>query len=128
MLPLAGRVSRDRSIPMECINLNSLCRYLFDCARQTTNVSYAGRYFPRGVGLKTLRRLTLGTIIAAWVCAAGSSTNSVSPQLHAAGGVPASTDEQQTLVRRYCVTCHNSRLKTGGLALDTLDVADVGTH
>ena len=23
---------------------------------------------------------------------------------------------------RYCVTCHNSRTRTGGLALDTLDV------
>ena len=26
----------------------------------------------------------------------------------------------------YCITCHNQRLKTGGLALDALDVADVG--
>ncbi len=26
----------------------------------------------------------------------------------------------------YCITCHNQRLKTGGLALDGLDVADVG--
>jgi hypothetical protein len=27
---------------------------------------------------------------------------------------------------RYCVTCHNSRTRTGGLALDTVDVARVG--
>ena len=26
----------------------------------------------------------------------------------------------------YCITCHNQRLKTGGLALDTLDVENVG--
>src|SRR6185503_5438688 len=26
---------------------------------------------------------------------------------------------------RYCVTCHNSRTRTGGLALDTLDVTRV---
>ena len=26
---------------------------------------------------------------------------------------------------QYCVTCHNQRLKTGGLALDTLDAANV---
>ena len=25
----------------------------------------------------------------------------------------------------YCVTCHNERLKTGGLALDSVDLADV---
>ncbi len=28
----------------------------------------------------------------------------------------------------YCVTCHNQRLKTGGLALDIFDVAKVGEH
>ena len=33
-----------------------------------------------------------------------------------AGGTP-----HQTTVRRYCVTCHNQRLKTAGLMLDTLD-------
>src|SRR5215470_12360764 len=30
------------------------------------------------------------------------------------------------LVRTYCVTCHNDRLKTGGLALDTTDLAHLG--
>jgi mono/diheme cytochrome c family protein len=29
---------------------------------------------------------------------------------------------------RYCVTCHNDRLKTAGLALDKLDTADVPAH
>src|SRR5438067_3361409 len=29
---------------------------------------------------------------------------------------------------KYCVTCHNSRLKTAGLLLDTLDPARVGDH
>ena len=33
---------------------------------------------------------------------------------------------QQALIDRYCVSCHNERLNTGGLALDTLDIADVG--
>ena len=42
--------------------------------------------------------------------------------------VEASADasSQRALVDRYCVTCHNDRLKTGGLALDTLDLTDVG--
>ena len=31
--------------------------------------------------------------------------------------------EQRAVLDRYCVTCHNSRLKTGGLALDSADVA-----
>ncbi len=33
---------------------------------------------------------------------------------------------QRALLDRYCVTCHNERLNTGGLALDRLDPADVG--
>jgi hypothetical protein len=34
-----------------------------------------------------------------------------------------STDPHRAMVTTYCVTCHNSRLKTGGLALDGLDLA-----
>ena len=29
---------------------------------------------------------------------------------------------------KYCVTCHNARLKTAGLLLDSLDVDHVGDH
>ena len=35
---------------------------------------------------------------------------------------------RKAFLTTYCVTCHNQRLKTGGLALDTLDLADVGKH
>jgi len=30
------------------------------------------------------------------------------------------------VLNKYCVTCHNSRLKTAGLALDSLDLARAG--
>jgi hypothetical protein len=30
------------------------------------------------------------------------------------------------VLKQYCFTCHNDRLKTGGLALDTLDIDKVG--
>jgi len=33
----------------------------------------------------------------------------------------AASTPHQTVVRRYCVSCHNQRLKTAGLMLDTLD-------
>ena len=39
-----------------------------------------------------------------------------------------STPIDRTLLDRYCVTCHNQRLRTGGLALDEVDVAQVATH
>ena len=41
---------------------------------------------------------------------------------------PEAVVPSKTFVDTYCVTCHNQRLKTGGLALDRLDVADVGEH
>jgi hypothetical protein len=37
---------------------------------------------------------------------------------------PATSRE---FLNSYCITCHNQRLKTGGLMLDTLDPANVGT-
>ena len=41
-------------------------------------------------------------------------------------GSPAEASSQRGVVEKYCVTCHNQRLKTGGLTLDTLlDTLDV---
>ena len=42
----------------------------------------------------------------------------------AASVEPAATPER-ALLDRYCVTCHNERLQTAGLELDTADVANV---
>ena len=36
-----------------------------------------------------------------------------------------SAQEPQALLNQYCVTCHNAKLKTGGLALDKLDLQRV---
>ena len=41
------------------------------------------------------------------------------PQTRALGPTP---DPHRALVNTYCVTCHNARLKTGGLALDGLNL------
>ena len=35
---------------------------------------------------------------------------------------------QRALLDRYCVTCHNSRAKTGGLVLENADLSNVGAH
>ncbi len=40
-----------------------------------------------------------------------------------AQGQTSTTDQHSAMVTTYCVTCHNARLKTGGLALDGLDLA-----
>src|SRR5262245_3437764 len=36
--------------------------------------------------------------------------------------------DQAALVDKYCVTCHNDRMKTGGLSLQNLAQADVPAH
>lgn len=35
------------------------------------------------------------------------------------------TDPHRALLDTYCVTCHNARLKTGGIAFDRMDLANV---
>lgn len=41
---------------------------------------------------------------------------------------PPSISSQRALINQYCVPCHNQRAKTGGLALDNVDVLKVGDH
>jgi hypothetical protein len=40
----------------------------------------------------------------------------------------ASTETQRGLLNRYCVTCHNERLKTANLSLQGLDLDDIAGH
>ena len=44
----------------------------------------------------------------------------------AAAGQPAGASPERALLDRYCVSCHNDNLRTAGLALDTMDLANVG--
>jgi mono/diheme cytochrome c family protein len=44
------------------------------------------------------------------------------PSAAAASGISA----HQQLLNRYCISCHNQRMRTGGLALDTRSLSDVG--
>jgi hypothetical protein len=51
------------------------------------------------------------------------------------GGQPTAPEKQgpapqseQTLVKQYCVTCHNARTRTGGLSLEELDPAAAASH
>src|SRR5215467_2198489 len=41
---------------------------------------------------------------------------------------PASTPTDAELLKQYCFSCHNDRLKTGGLALDTLDTQNLAAN
>src|ERR1700680_3344740 len=49
------------------------------------------------------------------------------PQL-ASNGSPQSGSAERALIDRYCVTCHNDKTNTAGLALNTLGLGDVTGH
>lgn len=59
-------------------------------------------------------------VISAALVSGGSYLSAASPQPPAAPA-PA-TAPQRTLVDKYCVTCHNQRVKTAGLMLDKMDL------
>jgi mono/diheme cytochrome c family protein len=71
--------------------------------------------------------VTRATILAGALVAAGSWTGPAVPfaGVRADAQVAAPAPASAGLVKQYCVTCHNQRLKTGGLALDGLDTTDV---
>ncbi|HJZ75258.1 MAG TPA: DUF1587 domain-containing protein, partial [Vicinamibacterales bacterium] len=71
-----------------------------------------------------LALLCASTAGARYVAARGAQT-AAAPA--AAVAVAPSTPARDVL-NQYCVTCHNSRLKTAGLQLDGLDPMHVGDH
>ncbi len=46
--------------------------------------------------------------------------------LQSSGPVPSHESDYQAPLDRYCATCHNEQLKTGGLVLRALDVTKAG--
>ncbi len=62
----------------------------------------------------------------ATVFSAAALLSAGSGDLRAALQTPAAPATHQELLNQYCVTCHNQRARTAGLALDTLNLADVG--
>jgi len=65
----------------------------------------------------------LATCAAVWLCATAVPLGGAHAQ------TPASSPDQTasahaTALRRYCVSCHNDRLRTAGFSLDGLDVAN----
>ena len=71
---------------------------------------------------RSLLRLTacFALLLASAVLRAGEPAPQGAP-------VPASTTDRAVL-DRYCVTCHNTRTKAGGLALDAVDVAQIAAN
>jgi Protein of unknown function (DUF1592)/Protein of unknown function (DUF1588)/Protein of unknown function (DUF1587)/Protein of unknown function (DUF1585)/Protein of unknown function (DUF1595)/Planctomycete cytochrome C len=68
-------------------------------------------------------------VVAVWGVASGSAV------LRGAGELPGKTPASpgpaapnQAVITEYCVGCHNDRTRSGGLVLDRLDLANVGSN
>ena len=70
----------------------------------------------QGLLARTAAAFTVGSLAFA--------AASASAQPASGGGASA----ERALVDRYCVACHNERLRVADLTLDTADVDDVGAH
>ena len=63
--------------------------------------------------------LLIGSCVLVW------SLSTTAVQLGGAPAqAPAASSPHATELRRYCVSCHNGRLRTGGFSLEDLDVAN----
>src|SRR6266545_2652299 len=54
-----------------------------------------------------------------------ASSPAAQPSATPAGQPP---QNDQALIKQYCQTCHNERLKTGGLSLEGMNPADTAAH
>ena len=50
------------------------------------------------------------------------------PQASVPGASPNMAATDRAVIDKYCVTCHNQRLKTGNLTLDSADLNNVAAH
>jgi mono/diheme cytochrome c family protein len=66
-------------------------------------------------------------ISAIFVCV-GAMASSIHAQPPASAQPAASAPDYGRLVTTYCVTCHNDRLKTGGLSLQNADLGAIPAH
>jgi Protein of unknown function (DUF1592)/Protein of unknown function (DUF1588)/Protein of unknown function (DUF1585)/Protein of unknown function (DUF1587)/Protein of unknown function (DUF1595) len=88
---------------------------------------------PNG-GRQSMIRWTAATAFAVSVVGTPGAQQTAPPPLpqstprSATLTVPGGTPAHNALVDRYCVSCHNSRLQSGGLDLGAINTAAIGDH
>src|SRR5207302_9995238 len=81
--------------------------------------------------LKLETRSSLRNALAGllWIAVAGSAISQAAGPQRPLAPLPSSdADASRVIFTQYCVSCHNDRLKTGGLTLEPIDLATVGDH
>ncbi|HEY7171012.1 MAG TPA: DUF1592 domain-containing protein [Vicinamibacterales bacterium] len=71
--------------------------------------------------------LAIGVAAVAYIQVVQAQDRSAVKQVPSAAAAAVRVPDR-AVVDRYCVTCHNDRLKTGGLSLDKVDLADAGAN
>jgi len=74
-----------------------------------------------------MRRKMALLAMAAWLPVTAIASGGAQTSLQLAQSVPALSAHQK-LLGSYCVTCHNERLLSGGLAFDRFDMSNVGNQ
>jgi mono/diheme cytochrome c family protein len=76
-----------------------------------------------------LQRFLLGGFAALLAVAAVSGQSAPTPRRAVTAPPPAATvAEKRAVIDKYCVGCHNTRVKSGGLSLDQFDLAKLHEH
>jgi mono/diheme cytochrome c family protein len=76
-----------------------------------------------------VRHRSLIIAAVAWLSVFGwRALNAASPQATPAAVSSVATTDVRATIDKYCVTCHNQRLRTGDLALDAPELSNVAAH
>src|SRR2546426_1255044 len=92
---------------------------------RTRGVGMRGRF---GIPARPPRWEPRFLVIAAWTAmltAASGYVTVADPRQEPSSAIPA-PGSPRAMLNRYCVPCHNEKLRTGGLVLDKMDVGNVG--
>ena len=74
--------------------------------------------------MTVVRLLAVFAFVGA-LCAAGSRPLVAAPPAPQSAAAPIASHPQRGLIDTYCVSCHNQRVKTAGVAFDSADLNDV---
>jgi cytochrome c5 len=97
----------------------------------------SGQAATHEIGRRRRARLAVVTMVMALAGQLGSAPEAAGPPLPqpAAAAVPQNTSaaaapglasQPRALLDKYCVTCHNERLRTASLTLDRADISQIG--
>ena len=112
-----------------------LVHYNMFCCRRRFVFLQSPRFLQRDLNVMAKAYRSLSVLGAVALAGAGhlqagkvEGRPPVEYQQAAAGAQAAAVSADRALIERYCLTCHSDSMRTAGLALESLDVNQVGPH